>query len=215
MDVDEMLVSLMEKHPNLYNKRHEFYKDNRRKRNSWADIAKSVGLDVATAKRRWENLRDRFVRVYREYTEYPPLSNNSSGKNNKFKLFDRMLWLAPHIRKRRITSSIMALRNNTNSSQYSLTDDTQSSETHESVNIKAETQSNVSNLTYQDTCLEEDGFLSSTTVAIPRQNEIDNKADHYFMMSVIQDCQNMPPRKKLKFKRDVLGLLDKYLYDDK
>jgi hypothetical protein len=109
----------------------------------------------------------------------------------------------------------MALRNNTNSSQYSLTDDTQSSETHESVNIKAETQSNVSNLTYQDTCLEEDGFLSSTTVAIPRQNEIDNKADHYFMMSVIQDCQNMPPRKKLKFKRDVLGLLDKYLYDDK
>lgn len=45
MELDEYLVSLMEKHPNLYNKRDEFYKDTKRKRESWDAIAKALNLD--------------------------------------------------------------------------------------------------------------------------------------------------------------------------
>ncbi|XP_044270994.1 transcription factor Adf-1-like [Tribolium madens] len=210
MDVDEYLVSLMEKHPNLYDKRDEFYKDSKRKRESWDAIAKTMNMDVNSVKKRWENLRDRFVRVYREYTDYPSLAPTI---RNKYKLFDRMIWLAPHIRKRRMTSSVFAMKSKASTSQFNLNDDTQSSETHESINIKSETQSNLSDVSYHESFLDEEVLLSSAV----KQNEtsqVQNKSDHYFMMSVIHDCQSLPPRKKLKFKKDVLGLLEKYLYDD-
>ncbi|XP_008199285.2 transcription factor Adf-1 [Tribolium castaneum] len=213
MDVDEYLVSLMEKHPNLYNKRDEFYKDTKRKRESWDAIAKAMNMDVNSVKKRWENLRDRFVRVYREYTDYPALAGSI---RNKYKLFDNMIWLAPHIRKRRMTSSVFAMKSKASTSnQFNLNDDTQSSETHESINIKTETQSNLSDVSYHESFLDEEVLLSTTT---QKQNEtnqvVQNKSDHYFMMSVVHDCQSLPPRKKLKFKKDVLGLLEKYLFED-
>lgn len=105
------------------------------------------------------------------------------------------------------------MRSKPTTSEFNLNDETQNSETQESLNIKTETQSNFSDISYHDSFLGEEDVLSSTF----KQNEINpvqNKSDHYFMMSVLHDCQSLPPRKKLKFKKDVLGLLEKYLYED-
>ncbi|KAJ3655674.1 hypothetical protein Zmor_014795 [Zophobas morio] len=216
VDADEYLVSLIAKHPGIYDKRSDYYKDYIRKQQSWDSIASQLNLDAESVRKRWENLRDRFVRVYREYTA----SSNNPMVKNKFKLFDHMLWLAPHIRKRRMTSSVFVMKTKV-APQFSLNDDTQSSDNHEtkeSVNVKAETQSNASDITYHESYLEDDAMLSSTSAADgisqPTESEIPNKSDHYFMMSVVHDCQAMRPRKKLKFKKDVLELLEKYLYDD-
>lgn len=119
-----------------------------------------------------------------------------------------------------MTTSVFALKSAT-IPQLPQNEDTQESENQEKLNIKAETQSNCSETTYHESFLEEEAMLSSTSATetvtqsyLSNQNEDLNKSDHYFIMSVVHDCQNMPPRKKLKFKKDVLGLLEKYLYED-
>ncbi|RZC32160.1 transcription factor Adf-1-like, partial [Asbolus verrucosus] len=205
--IDELLVSIVQNHQNLYNKQNEHYKDEEHKRNSWLFIAKSLEMDADTAKKRWDNLRDRFVRAYRDYCDNP----EAAIKASKFKLFDQMLWLAPYIRKRRITSTIAATQKKLNT--LFSTSDVINSETQDTINLKTEIQSASSETTLHESYDYDDGLLASSA-SFSEQEKIENKSDHYFMMSIIHDCQSLSPRKKLKFKRDVLGLLEKYLYED-
>lgn len=130
-EADEQLVIAVEKHPCLYNKSLKEYKDDSRKQNAWKLVAAEMNSDrmclfhnvcvinnnlqgsfkladffcaAQTVGTRWNNLRDRFVRALQEATK-PPKSGSSSDSivntKNIFPLYSVMLWLAPHIRKRK------------------------------------------------------------------------------------------------------------------
>ena len=45
VDADEYLVSLIAKHPGIYDKRSDYYKDYIRKQQSWDSIASQLNLD--------------------------------------------------------------------------------------------------------------------------------------------------------------------------
>uniref|UniRef100_A0A6P7GLM4 Uncharacterized protein LOC114339657 n=1 Tax=Diabrotica virgifera virgifera TaxID=50390 RepID=A0A6P7GLM4_DIAVI len=104
---DELLIALLEKCPHLYDRCSKDYKDETLKNNSWSFIAEYLESDVAAVKKRWDNMRDRFVRAYREYNAKAP-SGSAGGpkKEIDFIYFNIMLWLGPYTRKRKLTSSI-------------------------------------------------------------------------------------------------------------
>nr|CAH7717558.1 unnamed protein product [Callosobruchus chinensis] len=107
---DELLIILVEQCAYLYDKASKSYKDERLKENTWKSIAEKLETEPAAAKQRWVNLRDRFVRAYRDYTSQPP-SGSAGGcpKTIGFPFFGEMMWLAPFIRKRKLTSSVATL----------------------------------------------------------------------------------------------------------
>ncbi|KAJ4426068.1 hypothetical protein ANN_26877 [Periplaneta americana] len=60
-------------------------------------------------KKKWDNLRDRFVRALRDSTAIPPSGSGAQQKKNNFSLYNSMLWFAPYIRKRKMTSTVSSL----------------------------------------------------------------------------------------------------------
>ncbi|CAH0562897.1 unnamed protein product [Brassicogethes aeneus] len=65
---------------------------------------------VTIVKKRWENLRDRFVRAHREMNTQPP-SGSAGGckKSQDFIFYNQMLWLATYIRERSSRSFTLRL----------------------------------------------------------------------------------------------------------
>nr|CAI5865987.1 unnamed protein product [Callosobruchus analis] len=76
---DELLISLVEQCAPLYDKASKAYKDEGLKENAWKTIAEHLKIEPAIAKQRWVNLRDRFVRAYREYTSKLPSGRMSQN----------------------------------------------------------------------------------------------------------------------------------------
>nr|CAH7740541.1 unnamed protein product [Callosobruchus chinensis] len=89
---DELLIILVEQCAYLYDKASKSYKDERLKENTWKSIAEKLETEPAAAKQRWVNLRDRFVRAYRDYTSQPP-SGSAGGcpKTIGFPFFGEMI----------------------------------------------------------------------------------------------------------------------------
>ena len=62
-DDNEMLIEVVRSFPCLWNMSLREYKDGRIKENAWCKVAEKLGgTSVDNIKRRWKNLRDRFVR---------------------------------------------------------------------------------------------------------------------------------------------------------
>ncbi|CAH1986884.1 unnamed protein product [Acanthoscelides obtectus] len=78
---DELLIQLVEKCPHIYNKTLKEYKDDKMKENNWLSIAEFLDSEPAIVKKRWDNLRDRFVRAYRQYNTVLP--SGSGGETQK------------------------------------------------------------------------------------------------------------------------------------
>ncbi|XP_053493752.1 uncharacterized protein LOC128615577 isoform X1 [Ictalurus furcatus] len=62
----ELLVSLVSKHRELYDKRHSDYKNVDKRELLWQGIADQIGFDVEEVKVKWKSLRDTYTRKKRE-----------------------------------------------------------------------------------------------------------------------------------------------------
>ncbi|KAL1516311.1 hypothetical protein ABEB36_000230 [Hypothenemus hampei] len=100
---EELLISYVEQSPHLYNKSLKDYKDEGMKQNTWTSIAIKLESEPEKVKKRWENLRNNFVRAYRTYNEKLPSSSAAVEKRITFLYFRAMLWLAPYIRKENLS----------------------------------------------------------------------------------------------------------------
>ncbi|XP_067620087.1 transcription factor Adf-1-like [Eurosta solidaginis] len=69
---DCKLIEFVRDFPCLYDKANPDFKDANKKSAAWKDTAENLGVDVAVAVRRWENLRERFSKDIRS-------SKNTSG----------------------------------------------------------------------------------------------------------------------------------------
>ncbi|CAG9822218.1 unnamed protein product [Phaedon cochleariae] len=70
-------------------------------------ISKTRVGTMEPVRKRWQNLIDRFVRAYRDYNKKPPSgSAGGSKKTVEFVYFHQMIWLAPFLRKRKLTTSV-------------------------------------------------------------------------------------------------------------
>lgn len=65
MGQDEALVHIVGQYPWLYDKSNENYKDQAMKRNSWREVATRVNMNEEQCRKRWQCLRDRYVRTRR------------------------------------------------------------------------------------------------------------------------------------------------------
>ncbi|XP_050503984.1 uncharacterized protein LOC126882947 [Diabrotica virgifera virgifera] len=257
---DELLIALVEKCPHLYDRCSKDYKDETLKNNSWSSIAQYLESDVAAVKKRWENMRDRFVRAYREYnTKAPSGSAGGPKKEIDFIYFNIMLWLGPYIRKRKLTSSIaespLVKRKapSTNSScsfipvgetsgtQMVFADNTEldiSEDIEETVKTETGDQEEIiieydppeevpprslhsSQSTPKQSTSKRNvmdvmsvaaaNFSKLCETQLQQKESQSSSGDINFMKSVVEDMKSLTPRNKLKFKKEVMELLCKYM----
>nr|CAH7756538.1 unnamed protein product [Callosobruchus chinensis] len=104
---DELLIILVEQCAYLYDKASKSYKDERLKENTWKSIAEKLETEPAAAKQRWVNLRDRFVRAYRDYTSQPP-SGSAGGcpKTIGFPFFGEMIVACTIYQEKEVSSDV-------------------------------------------------------------------------------------------------------------
>lgn len=75
-----------------HNSSSKHYKDCQMAKNSWREISRNIGLDVAEYRKRWKNLRDKYARHRKKLGSR---SGDPGGKKvPAFYVF--MSWLAPH-----------------------------------------------------------------------------------------------------------------------
>lgn len=91
----ETLIEAVRKRQVLYDKIHEDYSNRNLINQLWNDVAKEVGIDGATARKKWAVLRDSFRRHYKKETTY---KSRSGGKRKKtWYLYKSMLFLLPFV----------------------------------------------------------------------------------------------------------------------
>ncbi|CAH1992106.1 unnamed protein product [Acanthoscelides obtectus] len=85
MDPTEILINEVKKHPCLYEPAHKDFKNNFQRGETWKLIAEMLGQDCETAKNRWKNLKDSYMKykkcqstdsrylskMYRKYKNWP------------------------------------------------------------------------------------------------------------------------------------------------
>ncbi|XP_077291517.1 uncharacterized protein LOC143914955 [Arctopsyche grandis] len=238
---DQKLISLVEEYPSLYNKLDINYKDESEKQKSWMEIASRMNMDVTIVRKRWDNLRDRFVRSYRDYTD----SISSSGeteKEIKFSFFYQMMWLAQFIRKRKIISynvtssslqnvkSISPSPANANTWCTYFNEDPnktyQEDEDHNSCENREDRKVDVCSVIMHPSGTsppkklikiepnesQSDSTESSFIKIFEKTISSDtDQSDFNFMMSIVADMKHIKKKEKMKFKREVLELLEKYV----
>ncbi|XP_011687244.1 PREDICTED: uncharacterized protein LOC105449638 isoform X2 [Wasmannia auropunctata] len=100
---DELLIDSVKNFPNLYDHSLKEFKDLKMRENSWLEIANILHISVKTCKNRWICLRDRFTKEMRKI-------ETQIGRVDiyriKFPLFDKMLFLQQHIKRRKGYSRI-------------------------------------------------------------------------------------------------------------
>ncbi|XP_069670361.1 uncharacterized protein [Periplaneta americana] len=216
MDFDALLITFVQEKEFLYDKRNINYKNERMKENAWTTIGEILNSDAETVRRRWGNLRDRFVRALRDSTTF------DSGARQKFPLYNSMLWLAPYIRKRKMTSTLNTL----NTVDVTLSTSVQPKSEAIYLSDDASTSSEPP-APMQDSslggCYQEEfrskrakqhealseGVDSFTPFVATR--ECSGSSDLHFMNSILEDMKMIPLKDKFKFKREVLDLLEKYI----
>ncbi|KAJ8014484.1 hypothetical protein DPEC_G00040710 [Dallia pectoralis] len=99
--VEERLIEEVRKYDHLYDSSSAHYKDCQMANNSWKEIAQSIGLDVTDCIKRWNNLRDKFVRLRKKLA---PRSGDPGGKKVPA-LYHFLSWLAPHVKHRATESN--------------------------------------------------------------------------------------------------------------
>ncbi|XP_031328543.1 uncharacterized protein LOC116159655 [Photinus pyralis] len=238
---DELLIMCVEKHPNVYNKKLKEFKDTLMKENSWLAIAEHLNSDAETVKRRWDNLRDRFVRAHTDSLKLAPSGSGADVISTKstFPFFKLLLWLVPHIRKRRLISATPRVSQAQVHTEEHIVDaeDSEifSSQSSPSVDIEegwydvndsgllSPTSSEPRTTTTTPKATKNKSIPETLTKAVEsftsfvnaRKKGIESDASHNssdmnFMRSVVVDMEHIPQAKKLKFKREVLELLEKY-----
>lgn len=158
--------------------------------------------------RRWEGLRDRFVRSYRIESQ-----SGVDKKVTNFSFYENMLFLVPYIRRRRkIAKSAVILKQD---QEYSMSNSTDG-DFHEDDN------DNVLNDKLRNTCatttVTNQEFVDPTP-SISKINETAtetsiSEGDIAFATSLASDMQLLPPLKKIKFKKDVMNILYRYVAQD-
>ena len=63
-DDNEVLIEAVRSFPCIWNMSLREYKDNRVKENAWSKVSQKLGTSIDDSKRRWKNLRDKFVREH-------------------------------------------------------------------------------------------------------------------------------------------------------
>ncbi|CAH2003327.1 unnamed protein product [Acanthoscelides obtectus] len=226
---DELLIQLVEKCPHIYNKTLKEYKDDKMKDNSWLSIAEFLDSEPAIVKKRWDNLRDRFVRAYRQYnTVLPSGSGGGTQQQPDFPYFEIMMWLIPFIRKRKLISSTAP----ESTSKVPYIEEVESEPLLDDYVVGSDgvlspepTQSRPtsSHSSRPDSaCGHKKSIQESMATALQNFSKICEKrfgentenSDTHFMKSILDDMQHLPLKKKIKFKKEVMELLVKYIENE-
>ncbi|KAJ4437120.1 hypothetical protein ANN_17255 [Periplaneta americana] len=178
------------------------------------------GLDVPeTVKKKWDNLRDRFVRALRDSTAIPPSGSGAPQKKNNFSLYNSMLWLAPYIRKRKMTSTVSSLDVTPSTSVEATSEAIHlSDDASTSTESPAPMQESSLGGSFQEEFRPKRANLHDTLSKVVNSftsfvatREYSGPSDLNFMKSVLEDMKMIPHKDKFKFKKEVLDLLEKYI----
>lgn len=105
---EEELADTVRKYSHLYDSSSADYKDIQKSRNSWREIAQSLGTEESICRKRWRGLRDRFAKAKRRMlcrTEDP----NGNSVVIVPPLFISLQWLDSHVKRREVmTASLMS-----------------------------------------------------------------------------------------------------------
>ncbi|XP_037547918.1 transcription factor Adf-1-like [Nematolebias whitei] len=98
------LTEEIRKHKNLYDTSVREYKDFQRSRNSWNEIAQTLGKDAALCKAKWKYLRDRFVKARKKMR-----GKSGDGANGGVPpIFHMLSWLDTFIKSRETETNVPA-----------------------------------------------------------------------------------------------------------
>ncbi|XP_069678811.1 uncharacterized protein [Periplaneta americana] len=218
-EFEELLISYVQEKEFLYDKTNVQYKNVRIKENAWCTIADILNSDAETVKKKWDNLRDRFVRALRDSTAIPPSGSGAQQKKNNFSLYNSMLWLAPYIRKRKMTSTVSSL-DVTPSTSVEATSEAMhlSDEASTSTESPAPMQESSLGGSFQEEFRPKRANLHDTLskvvdsfTSFVATRDYSGPSDLNFMKSVLEDMKMIPHKDKFKFKKEVLNLLEKYI----
>lgn len=97
---EDSLIEKVKLHPHLYDINSIDYKDSKKCVNTWLVIANELGQpgEWKICKERWRTLRDVYVRNKRSMTGQ--VGGEGCTKKPKWKFFDQMDFLAPHVNHR-------------------------------------------------------------------------------------------------------------------
>lgn len=95
-----MFIEEVRKHNNLYDSSSMLYKDGPMTHNSWSEISRNTGLDVAECMKRWKNLRDKYVRRRKKKA-----AKSEPGPQRVPPYYSFMAWLEPYVKHRKGDSS--------------------------------------------------------------------------------------------------------------
>ena len=103
---EERLAEQVRQYRHLY---HPATKDHRQQqvsRNSWREIGQTLNIDPEECKKKWNALRDRFVKARKRMKSKK--SGDAGGYNTVPKLFIQLQWLDDSIKHRKTTSNMPA-----------------------------------------------------------------------------------------------------------
>ena len=99
-DDTEMLIETVRSFPCLWNMSLREYKDNRVKENAWKKISEKLATSVDDCKRRWKNLRDKFVRE-RKISTKRPTGTSGPPTVSQWKYYNIMCFIQDTVRHRK------------------------------------------------------------------------------------------------------------------
>nr|XP_055069810.1 transcription factor Adf-1-like [Misgurnus anguillicaudatus] len=116
--MDEKLILCVSEFPELYNTSLRSYRDIGRKAVSWKHVANQVGMSEDECKRRWKNLRDRYIKERKTMKEKK--SGAGAEQKTKWRYFSIMSFLEPHVRDRATSSNMSPSLEERSSSPHAL-----------------------------------------------------------------------------------------------
>ncbi|XP_055301287.1 cAMP-dependent protein kinase catalytic subunit-like [Sitodiplosis mosellana] len=95
-------ISLIEKHPQLYNKKHKDFLRQDIRNTIWDSICKEMNWDDTNkAKKKWRNLRDKFVKKRRRHGS----GSNSNEDESQREFYNSLMFLDGHVNSRNARTS--------------------------------------------------------------------------------------------------------------
>ncbi|XP_036385990.1 uncharacterized protein LOC118778531 [Megalops cyprinoides] len=95
--MEEKLILAVYEYPELYNSTLPIYRNIDRKANAWRSIGALVGLSGEEAKRKWKNLRDRYIKEVKAERQR---SGPESGSQKQWRYRHILEFLKPFVRDR-------------------------------------------------------------------------------------------------------------------
>ena len=99
-DDNEVLIEAVRSFPCIWNMSLREYKDNRVKENAWSKVSQKLGTSIDDSKRRWKNLRDKFVRE-RKFTIKRPTGTSGPPSVSQWKYYNIMCFMQDTVRHRK------------------------------------------------------------------------------------------------------------------